>query len=103
LPRSWDEEPILEHVKNCVANQKTIEINSDLLVELLKRSYFKAGDYLMKNFFVEHSINVESKLHLELQNTKKQLESLASSVDTSKKAQIALPVFKWGQSYEQIF
>ena len=103
MPLSWDEEPILEHVKNCVANEKTNEINSDLMVGLLRKSYFKAGDYLMKNFFIKNSINIESKLQTELQDVKKKLESLADSVGSVKKPQLVLPVFKWGQSFDEIF
>ena len=102
LPKSWDEQPIIDHVKKCVENPESYIIDVSLMSNLQKKGYFKSSDFLQKNHYIKNGINIGQELRNDVAFVKKSLDQILEDVSHIKKIHKITPVFKWGQSYSEI-
>jgi len=72
------------------------------MVTLLQKGYFKASDYLMKNWFLKKGIDIGDQLQKEVGSLKAELDKLVQAVSNVKQNQTLYPVFKWAQSEDDI-
>lgn len=79
-----------------------MEIDTALMVTLLKKGYFQTSDFLMKNWFLKKGIDIGDSLQKEVGSLKAHLDKLVSSVSDVKKTHSLSPVFKWAQSEDDI-
>lgn len=68
------------------------------MISLLKKGYFRASDYLLKNWFLTKGIDIGEKLRYGVNSIKSDLEKLVQLVSSAKKYHTVIPVVKWGQS-----
>jgi hypothetical protein len=79
-----------------------MEIDTALMVTLLKMGYFQTSDFLMKNWFLKKGIDIGQDLQKEVGSLKAHLDKLVDSVSSVKKTHALNPVFKWAQSEDDI-
>lgn len=79
-----------------------MQVDTKLMVTLLKQGYFKTSDFLMKNWFLKKGIDIGDQLQREVGSLKSELDKLVQAVSNVKKNHTLNPVFKWAQSEDDI-